>query len=601
MRKLLFIFLFSLVAIAINAQTTQKGVVQEYNEKAKKTPLSGVELRAKSAQNAVSGKDGSFQLEFLTLKPGDRVNISRIEKLGYEIFNKEAVEQWNLNPKTPFVIVMCRSDKFKKIRDNYEAKASENYNRQYKKEIAKLEKLKAEGRIKDEEYRKSLQEIQETYDKQIENLNTYIDRFSRIDLSEISAAEQEIIELVQQGKFDEAIAEYEKINPLNFWIKLNNQKVGLESAIKTLEDKKESVLRSQDSALVMTNRHIKTLMLSGDIENIKKAIDISCLLADSDTTNLESQFKAGELIAGYTKDYGIARKYFQTALNHILKTKGHKHPDISTAYRNIASTYDMQGDFNNALVYYNKAWLMAQKLFGEESLEVATIVNGIGIVHSNKGDFPKAMELYNLALNIRKNYLEPNHPLIGQSYNNIGSAYHYSGEYGKALEYYLKALQIQEDTSRRNDPDIATSYNNIGAAYLGCGDIENALNYSFKGLDKRKNIFGDESCAVAASNNNIGLIFLQKKDFNKAMEYFMKGLSIREKILGERHPNVAQSYNNVATVLLWQGESDRALEYYQKALTIYEKTIGLNNPDAISTSRDIQYILDMKKKHKAED
>lgn len=211
MRILLSILLI-LTILSANAQTTQPGIVQEYNEKAKKTPLAGVEVRAKSANSAASDKDGKFELEFLTSKPGDRVNVSRIEKLGYEIFNKEAVEQWNINPKAPFAIVMCKSDKFKKIRDNYEAKASANYNKQYKKEIANLNKLKEEGKIKDEEYRKSLQEIQSLYDKQLENLDNYVDRFARIDLSEISSKEQEIIELVQQGNIDEAIRSYDDLN-----------------------------------------------------------------------------------------------------------------------------------------------------------------------------------------------------------------------------------------------------------------------------------------------------------------------------------------------------------------------------------------------------
>lgn len=41
MRNLLSI-IFSILSLTMAAQTTQKGVVMEYNEKAKKTPLSGV-------------------------------------------------------------------------------------------------------------------------------------------------------------------------------------------------------------------------------------------------------------------------------------------------------------------------------------------------------------------------------------------------------------------------------------------------------------------------------------------------------------------------------------------------------------------------------
>lgn len=195
------VFLIALLfAPLMCAQTIQKGVIKEYNERSQKTPLGGVELNVRSANSTVSDKNGGFSLSFLTLKPGEKVNVRRVEKLGYEIFNKEAIEQWNLNPKDPFLIVMCKSEKFKRIRDNYERVASESYSKQLKREEAVLVKLKTEGKLKEAEYQKKLYEIREEYERQLDNLENYIDRFSRIDLSELSVIEQEIIELVHKAK-----------------------------------------------------------------------------------------------------------------------------------------------------------------------------------------------------------------------------------------------------------------------------------------------------------------------------------------------------------------------------------------------------------------
>ncbi len=210
-RLALCVFLL-LISIVAAAQTTQKGIVQEYNDKAKKTPLPGVELNIRSANSTVSDKGGQFYLQFQTRKPGDAVTVRRIEKLGYEIFNKEAVDQWNINPDRPFVIVMCRSDRFKQLRDNYEKVASASYARQLKKDQAALEKLKADGKLKEEEYQKQRLKLIEDYEKQLDNLETYVDRFSRIDLSEINAEEQDIIELVKAGKMEEAISRYAQLN-----------------------------------------------------------------------------------------------------------------------------------------------------------------------------------------------------------------------------------------------------------------------------------------------------------------------------------------------------------------------------------------------------
>lgn len=98
MKKLLPLLLSLLFALTLSSQVVQKGLAVEYNEKAAKTALAGVEFRVQRAGSTASDAKGAFALDFPTLKAGDRVAVRRIEKPGYEIFNKEAVEQWNINP-----------------------------------------------------------------------------------------------------------------------------------------------------------------------------------------------------------------------------------------------------------------------------------------------------------------------------------------------------------------------------------------------------------------------------------------------------------------------------------------------------------------------
>lgn len=285
--------LFLICPFLLSAQTIQEGVVKEYNEKAKKTPLPGVELRVSSAANTASDKKGLFALNFLTLNPGDKINVRRIEKLGFEIFNKEAIEQWNINPKTPFVIVMCRSEKFKKIRDNYQRLASANYDSQFNKEQERLTKLKQDGKIKEGEYKKRLNELAESYERQLDNLDNYVDRFSRIDLSELSADEQEIIELVQQGKFEEAIQKYEEQNYLGKYKQEVADIKDITSAIGQLDNIKEAKVSTRDRLLDAIDRQIKTLKIAGGKDNFDKISQILHDVALTDTVNSQNMYKYG--------------------------------------------------------------------------------------------------------------------------------------------------------------------------------------------------------------------------------------------------------------------------------------------------------------------
>lgn len=163
--------------LGMHAQVVQTGRVLEYNEDGSKTPLSGVEISVRSASTAVSDSDGNFSITFLpTMYAGDRITVRHINKAGYEVFNKDALEQWNLNPKTPFVIVMCESDKFKKIRDKYSA----NYKKQLDREILKLNKLKEDNQTGGEEeigyVVKRLEDENENITKNIQELTNSLYR-----------------------------------------------------------------------------------------------------------------------------------------------------------------------------------------------------------------------------------------------------------------------------------------------------------------------------------------------------------------------------------------------------------------------------------------
>ena len=103
------------------SQVCQHGLVLEYNEKHEKTPLGQVEILVQNAGSTVSNTNGSFTLNFRTLKHGDKVVVRRIEKPEYELFNRDAIDQWIISRSENdiFTIVMCRSDRLKRLRDNY--------------------------------------------------------------------------------------------------------------------------------------------------------------------------------------------------------------------------------------------------------------------------------------------------------------------------------------------------------------------------------------------------------------------------------------------------------------------------------------------------
>lgn len=258
-----------LYSLSSFARTTQSGIVVEYNGKAPKTPLAGVELYVRNAPRVVTDNEGKFTLSFADKMPGDLIQVRQRVKPGYEIFNKEALEQWNLNPKTTFVIVLCRSDSMKRLRAELTKVAYDNYKRQFKKECEELEKIKETGDISEDDYRVRLKELSDQFESWHDNLDTYVDRFIRIDKSELSESELETLKLVEQGNFDEAILKY-KIDLEN---QIEELKYITDAAASIKKRKTETEKNLEDLSIAISNQ-VESLILADTPESRQKATEI---------------------------------------------------------------------------------------------------------------------------------------------------------------------------------------------------------------------------------------------------------------------------------------------------------------------------------------
>ncbi len=574
-----FTFILSLIVFFIlNAQTVQRGIVREYNGKSVKTPLSGVELQIRKANSTISDKDGKFTLEFNTLKPGERVNIRRLDKTGYEIFNKDAVEQWNINPNQSFEIVMCRSDKFKKLCDIYRSASSASYKKQREKEEAALRKLKVEGKLKDEEYRKQMIELEDLYERKLDSLENYVDRFARIDLSEISFVEREILELVQQGKMEEAISRYEALQPSTELIH------ALDTKQRKLEAAQKLVISAQTDRIVInslyavTNRQIQTLMLVGGRENNKKIQDIYVNIAEADTTNIGWLLRTGYFIKDYIENFDKSLYFFQLALSSALSQYGDNHQWVANCYEAIGNLQrDLGGKFHyhEALGNYEKALIILKKLFDEHNGNIGALYKDIGVLFYEAHLYDKALEYFEKAMLIFDNLYGKSNSGTSHILIYMGSSYAKLKDYPKAFDCYQKALEIEKVVFGETNSIIATIYNQIGLLYYDNKDYSKAFDCYQKALDIEKVVFGETNSIIAGTYNNTGLIYFSQQDYPKALNCFQKALEINEKFgsfedIDVNWRNIARVYYELGAECENRKQYETALDYYSNSLSTWE-------------------------------
>ena len=300
---------------------------------------------------------------------------------------------------------------------------------------------------------------------------------------------------------------------------------------------------------------------------------------------------------GYIKnqqgDYQEALSFYERALEIKEKSLPANHPSLATSYNNIGAVYDNMGEYSKALSFYERVLEIWEKSLPADHPNLTTSYNNIGAVYQNMGEYSKALSFYERALEIKEKSLPANHPSLATSYNNIGLVYKNMGEYSKALSFYERALEIFKKSLPANHPSLATSYNNIGLVYKNMGEYPKALSFYEKDLEISKKSLPPNHPDLATSYNNIGTVYYNMGEYSKALSFYERALEIKEKSLPANHPLLATSYNNIGTVYYNMGEYSKALPSYERVLEIRQKSLPANHPHLSSVRKSIE-IVNMK-------
>ncbi|CAF1422373.1 unnamed protein product [Adineta steineri] len=214
-------------------------------------------------------------------------------------------------------------------------------------------------------------------------------------------------------------------------------------------------------------------------------------------------------------------------------------------YGQLGSIKANQGEYQEALTYFEKTLAIYQKILPSNHLSLASTYICIGVVYMHMSDYPKALSYYEKTLAIQQQSLPSNHPDLGMSYNNIGNVYVKMADYSKALSYYEKDLAIQQQSLPSNHPDLGVSYSNIGSVYLNMGDYPKALSYYEKDLAILQQSLPSTHPDLGMSYNNIGVAYENMANYSKAHSFYERAVQIGQQSLPANHPRLLKWRKNL--------------------------------------------------------
>jgi hypothetical protein len=544
------------VALAVTpfcaiAQVEQRIVVSEYLGKDGKSPLPQVGVTVLNAGAALSDPNGEATLRFRTLHAGDRVTVRRIEKPGYEIFNTQAIEQWNISPQNQFQIILCQSAKLQALRDQYNRVARQSYAKQYNAEKAKLASERKKTKMLEETYAKKMQELENQYQQQLEDLENYVDQFARIDLSDLNAQQQKLIDLVRKGKIDEAIRQYEEANYPDQYQKQCEEISKIDRAQAQLM-KVEAEKRSQREKLYQAiGRQIGTYRLAGGRENFQKVTDLMKTVADADTTQLDAvwDYAVHALKQGMLDE---SERY----IGIFMRATADQPDKQALAYKMMGQAYMNAHELGSAETAYTTALAIREKLAQQDAdrytasmiesqLQLSTYYLWIGNVEASAKLLDSAIPMCETCMQDNANQQDDTYRLmLCPLYANQSLVHCYGGDSVKAIQIADKACEIGRainDNDAQGDGCtmyIAALIRKQQACYM-FGRWDEMANTAREFVDLCEPLYKQNPDAMAEyyhdAYNNLAEACIHIKDYTSAEKAFLKA-EVQLEQLVKMHP-----------------------------------------------------------------
>lgn len=575
----------------VMGQSKQDGFVKEYNETSEKKPLAGVQLLVSNANHDVSGEKGDFHLTFRTLKPGDLVHVHNIIKSGYEIFNKEQLEVWRIaHNNEPFTIVMCKSSMLRALKDEYNAISYKSYDEQMRKELKVWEDKLKEGAVKEAEYEKQTAAICEYYEKKLDNLDTYIDRFARIDLGQVTREERRIVDLVRKGMIQEAIDEYNALRLDEALIKNYQEYQKADAAIKDLTKVSQDKHTYEEELLTSLNNKFSLMMMQGSREAIDNILDEFEKVAEKCPQSL-SILRSFVEFADREMDYRRVSKWGRILIEITPDDK----PLLKQRFCMIVRAAERWNEnFDQVNLYTERIseWLAKAMEMDPSSalrpyvMEEADKMSNFIHTESNLAEcLQKSDNLIQFLDSIYAvNHTEEMRYVYLISMNLVYFArseiFIKLNDFEKVIQYNEKQIECIDSLLLIDSSDFvkglkADTYNTAGYYYILAQDLAKADKY----LSEANSIFAElfatnpykYFAGMNSSNSYRGMVYFYSGNLDKSKEVYQEAIKISGEVIDTRpYPTIisayAELYNNLGYLCFIAGDDKTAEESFNQCI-----------------------------------
>lgn len=216
-----------------------------------------------------------------------------------------------------------------------------------------------------------------------------------------------------------------------------------------------------------------------------------------------------------------------------------------------------------------------------KDMRLANALKNMATLYDMRGQFAKSEPLWEKELHTREKILGGEHPQVVASVGKLIRFYlaHNKLEKAEKLTVLLNSFadRISQETITLNSQmEHLHQFFKKHPEYKQCETDLNKLQ------DSTRKIVADDHLELAAILDGVALAYKEKGKTQPAEQLLKHALALREKTLPPGHLALAHAYENLGKLYSAQGKENLAEPLYKKSLAITEKSLDIKRPEFFS-------------------
>lgn len=276
-----------------------------------------------------------------------------------------------------------------------------------------------------------------------------------------------------------------------------------------------------------------------------------------------------------TKQYSVALKLYEEALDVYTEVLGENNDKSMSMYGKMGMVHEKLMDYDLALSNYEKEYLLRQSQHIKDDINVVNLKEHMGNIFRLQGNFPNALSYFNEVLEYKEEKFSEKHEQRMTIYFNLGKLYRDTGNFVDSYAYLEKALVIAKKTRMNLDEELIDIYRNIAILKGQNDELDEAVS-NYEEVISRLSELG-EYIEIAKIYRDIGKLYLDKEIYDVAIEYAEKAKAVTEREVGKESILNLDCVNLLAHVYNESGNAEKAIAAYQDVCKIIIDKFGRNN------------------------